>query len=459
MNGKKYYFLLLIMIIFCSCRKFLTIAPPKNQITATTVFSNDASAIAAVRGIYSLMMSDNNFCSGGLNSATLLCGYSADDFIYYGNAPDRIQFYSVSLTSTNATLKTAFWQASYQYINNANTIIESLQNNTQVTTATSNELTGEAKFIRAFCHFYLVNLFGDIPYITSTDYSVNALAFRNPVSDVYQKIETDLTDAMNLLGSDYSFSNGERDQPNRWAAAALLARVYLFNKQWSNAATEAAAVIASNQFALLLDPNSVFLKNSTEAIWQLKPVIPSINTNEGNYFILTTAPAEVSLSNQLVNSFDSGDLRKADWINNITVGSTTYFYPFKYKVKSATPLSEYSMVLRLAEQYLILAEAETQQNDLTDAIMNINLIRKRAGLAPLANSLSQTNLLAAIDKERRFEFFAEWGHRWLDLKRRQETDAILAPVKGNIWQSTDALYPIPQSEIINDNNLNQNPGY
>jgi len=121
------------------CKKFVAIEPPKTQIAATTVFADDASATAAIRGIYSQMISDNNFCSGSLSGLTLLCGYSADEFVYYGNTADKIQLYSNSLISTNGTIKNAFWQAAYQYINNANSLIEGLQQSTQLTATAKNK--------------------------------------------------------------------------------------------------------------------------------------------------------------------------------------------------------------------------------------------------------------------------------------------------------------------------------
>ena len=117
------------------------------------------------------------------------------------------------------------------------------------------------------------------------------------------------------------------------------------------------------------------------------------------------------------------------------------------------------MVLRLAEQYLILAEAQAQQNNLVDALANINTLRRRAGLSDLPATISQQDLPLAIEKERRVEFFAEWGQRWLDLKRTQRADNVLGLIKGTNWQTTDALFPIPESERTSDSNLSQNPGY
>jgi hypothetical protein len=125
------------------------------------------------------------------------------------------------------------------------------------------------------------------------------------------------------------------------------------------------------------------------------------------------------------------------------------------------PPAEYPMILRLAEQYLIRAEARAQQNNLIGSQSDLNVIRTRAGL-PNTSASTQQDLLSAIYRERQFELFTEMGHRWLDLKRTGSVDMIMnteTPQKGGIWKTTDQLYPLPLSEIQADINLTQNPGY
>jgi hypothetical protein len=137
--------------------------------------------------------------------------------------------------------------------------------------------------------------------------------------------------------------------------------------------------------------------------------------------------------------------------------------PFKYKPfnPDKPETVEYSTVLRLAEQYLIRAEARARQgNDLTGAAEDLNAIRGRAGATPVDPNSSQDELLLAVELERRKEFFFEWGHRWFDLKRTGRASVFLAPLKGTTWQSSDELYPIPASEIAQNPHLNpQNNGY
>ena len=123
--------------------------------------------------------------------------------------------------------------------------------------------------------------------------------------------------------------------------------------------------------------------------------------------------------------------------------------------------TEYYMVLRLAEQYLIRAEAEAHGagNGLSGAVSDLNIIRYRAGLPDYAGAILQSPILSAIAHENQIEFFAEWGHRWLDLKRTGQATTVLSANKGFAVSSNSLLYPIPVSELKTDPNLTQNSGY
>jgi hypothetical protein len=298
-----------------------------------------------------------------------------------------------------------------------------------------------------------------VPLVTTTDYTINGSLPRTESAMVYDQIVSDLTAAKDLLPVDYSAYNDERVRPNKYAAMALLARTYLFRGDYVKAEQEATAVINNTGlYGLINNPDSVFLKNNKEAIWQLLPVIPGYNTHDGFNFILTALPANGALSDNLVNSFEAGDKRKVSWVKSFSNTGATYYFPYKYKIKTGSGLTEYSMILRLAEQFLIRAEARAQQNNVLGSQSDINTIRARAGLA-LTNAMDKTGLLMAIEHERQTELFTEWGHRWFDLKRTGRADAVLSPIKSPNWQATDIFYPIPQTEINNDPNLTQNAGY
>ena len=451
-------FLTLVSLQF-SCKKFVEVRGPIDKITPLQVFESDQSATSAVTGIYSAMIGTNiNFASGDRNSISIICGLTSDELISY-STPLNEAYNNGWLASSNIT-NNYLWPSIYQSIYTANSILESLASANGVTASTKNQLEGELKFIRAFGYFYLINLYGDVPLQLTSDYRITSIAPRSSVDKVYDQIITDLTDAKSLLSDSYVTT--ERVRPNKSAAMALLARVYLYRQKWDLAVQSATEIINnSNQYGLI-SLDSVFLKNSRESIWQLMPVKSGYNTNEGSIFILTTNPSTVSLSDVFYNSFESGDQRRNKWTGTITASLGTFHYPYKYKVRIGSALTEYSMVFRLAEQYLIRAEAKAQLNDLAGAIADVDRIRDRAGLPLIQNtnpSIDKADLLLAIEKERRTELFTEWGHRWLDLKRLDKANAELGPIKGANWQTTDQLFPIPQDEIMRNPNMTQNPGY
>jgi hypothetical protein len=216
--------------------------------------------------------------------------------------------------------------------------------------------------------------------------------------------------------------------------------------------------------------DQVFLKNSKEAIWQIQPVLTSpSNTQDARFFVLSAVGPNfvnpVYLSDNIVNSFESNDKRKTQWVGSVTPtppGSTTFYFPNKYKdIGISSTVTEYLMMLRLSEQYLVRAEARAQQNNISGSQNDLNLVRKRAGL-PNTTAADKTSLLTAILQERKVELFTEWGHRWLDLKRTGTIDGIMAAVatqKGSTWNSNWQLYPIPAGDMDRDPNLKQNPGY
>lgn len=444
-----------LLSLMMGCEEFVAIDPPTTQITEPTVFTSDATAQAAVMGVYSKMMESEDLFTSGRNSITTLAGLSSGELVNYDNNSTKVLYANNQL---NATATISLWSDMYKIIYFANAAIEGLQKSNEISVNLKNQLLGEMFFVRAYCHFYLVNLFGEIPIVTTTDYRKNNQLHRSPVSEGYDQIVNDLKQAQGQLSADYSYSDGERTRPNKWAATAMLARVYLYREDWANAEMQATAVIANLDFALESDLNNVFLANSKEAIWQLKPVFPGYNTFDGTAFILESEPNVVALSEQVINDFELNDGRGNAWVGTLIAGGNNYYYADKYKIRVGFEVKEYLMILRLAEQYLIRAEARAHQNKLPEASEDINLIRSRAGVTPSSAS-SQQQVLSETENERRIELFCEWGHRWLDLKRTKRIDAVRSPLNP-LWETTDALYPIPESEIGNNPNLGpQNPGY
>ena len=450
--------LLTVCLALFSCKKFVTADLPIDKVTAATVFESDETATAAVLGIYSQMMSTAPFLFSG--GTTVYGGLSADEFyVTSASAVEDAEFERNSIQPGNGTLWGNFWVRAYRHIYQANACIEKLPLSTALSPAVRIRLLGEAQFIRAFCYFYLVNFFGDVPLVLSTTYETTAMQPRNSVDEVYNQILTDLTAAKAALPAAYATS--ERIRPNKWAAALLLARVKLYRNDWAGAEAEASEVVSSGVYSLVANLNSVFLAGSTEAVWQLMPVESGFNTTEARYVTVsttTTTPPTYALTASLLNAFEAGDARKAAWVGVKMSNGQPYNYAFKYKVRNiGLPVTEYYMALRYAEAYLIRAEARTRLNSLNAALADLNVIRARAGLTA-ASASTAAGLLSAIEKERRIEFMAEWAHRWFDLKRTNRADPVLAAQKP-VWQASRALFPVPLSELLRNPALVQNPGY
>ncbi|MCG8323502.1 MAG: RagB/SusD family nutrient uptake outer membrane protein [Cytophagales bacterium] len=446
----------IITLFLFSCEDFVALDPPPTETTTDNVFTNNATATSALLGIYSEMFNNATMT----NKMTIANGLAADELTIYQTGV-REQFYDNTLLPDNSEVA-SFWSSIYTYIYSANAILEGLAKHTGVSDSTKVQLEGEARLIRAFCHFYLTNLWGDVPLVTTTDFRINASALRTPKVDVYGQVIEDLKTAETLLAGDYRFSEGDRSRPNRSAATALLARVYLYLQDWANAETATSTVISNPAYGLVGELNEVFLANSSEAIWQLSSTWETgLNTRDGGAFILDAPPNFIALNDEIIGAFEAGDDRLTDWIGSFTEGPDTWYYPFKYKIadggNNGTPITEYLMIIRLAEMHLIRAEARARQNNVTGAQEDLNIIRHRATLGNTPAS-DQASLLLAIEHERRMELFTEWGHRWLDLKRTGRASDLLRPIKPG-WQPTDELYPIPLAEIGDNPNLTQNSGY
>jgi len=436
------------------CEDFLETDNPTGQIPAQDVFEDEFTATAAVTTMYATLR-DEVLVTGNVLGLGVQMGLYADELDYYGLVGQPLDpFFQNQIMASDAMVSKT-WNSAYHLIYLVNAAIEGLGASQTLSEEIKNQLLGEALFIRALTHFYLVNLFGDIPYIKTTDYEVNRHVSRMEESLVYDHILNDLGEAKSLLKVDYV--TGERVRANRYVVSALLARVYLYLGQWEQSENESSLLINTTtlyHFPANLD--DTFLETSPSAILQLKTKINGYSTTEAMTFVLVSGPPPlVALNEDLVGEMDSNDLRRLYWVGEVTDGTNFWYYPNKYQQSSSL---QYSVVFRLAEQYLIRAEARTRQNNTIGAQQDINMIRGRAGL-PDTPATTTEELLEEILKERRFELFTEHGHRWFDLRRFGLTGDILGPIKPG-WDATDTLLPIPETELLMNPNLNpQNPGY
>lgn len=468
--------LLIVIAVLVGCKKLVDVGLPPTQLSTGTVFQTDATAISALTSIYAQMVGSSQPVPYSLDKFT---GIAGDEQINYSisDLPIATNTLQAPDAPTNA-----YWTLIFKIIYQANAVYEGCEASGTLSQSVKKQLMAEARFIRAFWNFYLVNLFGDIPLVTTTDYQINTTLYRSSSMDVYKLIIEDLQYAVSQLNDHYVALNSvsestERIRPNKAAAIALLARAYLYSNNYTGAIDQASLVLANKSVYDTVSLSEVFRFTSKEAIWQLRMPEPtnSINTWEGTNYTLKTPPSAGSqnssaLSPLLLSSFEAADKRRAQWIGVFTDTSShpnkQYHYPSKYKIVSSSIITESSTVLRIAELYLIRAEANANLGNLNEAIADLDVVRKRAGLNSIIDvipNVTSETLKGAIYTERRKEFFAEWCHRWFDLKRSGKIDEVMvvaSQYKGSQWDTNQKLWPIPLSETNkNLNLLPNNPGY
>jgi hypothetical protein len=454
----KSFVFVLSLLVLTGCDDYVSVDLPPTQLTSSAVFEDKLSANAAMIEVYAKMRKTGIF-SGTTSGVGAAIGAYADELDYFGDDTKGISFFYGNALLPSFSDMATIWNNSYSQIYGANAVIEGVQKATALSQADRDQLRGEALFVRVLVHLYLQHLYGDIPYVTTTDYKINSKVTRMSAMDLYPKLIADLEEAAMLLPEAYI--SAERVRPNRFAAKALLARVYLYNGKWAEAANEASAVLNhTDLYKPATNLAATFKKQSTTTIWQFMPAGAGQNTDDATTYIFIAGPPPlVALTPSLMAAFEPGDLRKSTWTKAVTNTSGTWYHADKYKTKGSSASSvEYSIVLRLAEQYLIRAEARARQGDLIGAKEDLNKIRNAAGLGS-TTAVTAADIVDAVLRERRVELFTEYGHRFFDLKRSGTVNTVLSAVKPG-WDATDSLLPLPETELlVNPNLLPQNLGY
>ncbi|MET3501362.1 hypothetical protein ABIC45_002974 [Mucilaginibacter rubeus] len=443
---KTFILFIIISALSYSCKKIAKVDLPPNQLAEEKVFSDTTSIKAATAGLFTQL---------GTVDANLVRNASlyTDELKTTATSASNTEFANSSLTVTNSSVL-SIWQNLYSTIYKANEMIEGLHNTKAISEDASNSAIGESMFIRGYSYLLLTRIFGDVPLVLSTNAKSNATISKSSSASVLLQSIADFTTAKQLLTTDYPLNNG-KTTANKFAALAYLSTACLEAGQYNRADSAATAVIASGKYSLLSDIKGVCTANNDEAILQLFNQIGVSPLN----LITTSGIPQNQISETLITSFETGDNRKANWIETIVVAGTPYYFPFKYKQRSASSgaNAEYSTYMRLAEVYLNRSEARARIGDIAGSLADINIIRNRAGLPPLALTL-KNDLLNAILHERQIELFNENGSRFFDLKRFGLLDQTLSRIKP-LWKATGEVFPIPQTEILNDPNLIQNQGY
>jgi len=435
--------------LFVSCKKFIEVNP-KDTVSDEKTITDGNSAQTAVRGIYNQLESNGYY---GYTFQTLGF-FSGDNIQYSGSQTVNQQLSNHAVISDLAALQTS-WSAIYNVINRANNVlakVPALGTTSTFSEALKNQLTGEAYFLRALAYFDLARTWGGVQLILTPTASATdqTKVSRSSLADTYAQVLKDLTDAENLLPN-----TTNRIRATKKTAYALHARLALYQADWANAELYASRIIGDTNYALIAPYSAFFAanaSNTSESIFELYYNNNVTNTQAYNWQPSTNGgvgwitPTN-SVAALLLNPQTGGN--RSSLIQTLVVsGVTRYYGNLYYRTAGTDP----AFLIRLAELYLIRAEARAQNNDLVGAAADLNAVRARAGLAA-TTAATKADLLLAIENENRLEFAFE-DHRWYDLVRTGRAATVLA-----ITDPNKLLLPVPYAELLIDANLQQNPGY
>jgi hypothetical protein len=371
--------------------------------------------------------------------------FRADNAFMFEAPYDDFDKFDANLPSMEDQFFGPFYSALYKSILSANNVIENSDNATEV---------AEARFLRGLSYFKLVKVFGDVTVNLSATPSTTSDLTRQPAADVYNDvIIPDLQAA--ISGLDAAIVDG---RASKYAAQGMLGKVYMQRGDYSNAATQLAAVVngaAAAGIELQADFANIFgeandLNSEIIFATQMSSSVPD-EYGFSEFWSwsggLDTKSLE-PLDNDLVAAFDAspGDLRRA-----VTIDTSIMASP---KFPQANGDDHDWIELRLADVILMYAEALNETGNTTGAITELDKIRTRAGLTGTTAS-SQGDVRQAIQDERRLELAFE-GQRWFDLVRTGTVDAEM----GTTVDSKYYLFPIPVSEVLSSFGvITQNDGY
>lgn len=445
-----------LLACLISCEKLIETDFPTNQIPSELVFEDEQTSEAALAGLYAGLW-NNSMISGGLDGMGCLLGMYSDDLLclYITSSNGALDLYNNQQIPTNSAV-TTFWTNAYQQIYAANSIIEGVEKSKALSATAKERIKGEALFVRSLLYMNLYQIFGEIPYADTTDYLVNAKLNRMPKNILLDRIETDLSQAVNLMPA--SYRNTERIYPNKAVGYMALAKMKMLLKKWNEAEVLCNTIIQNSNYGFQNDITKVFQKNGTHILWQLKPKNTNDATKEAMLYTFIGAPTSFALQPNLINAFVQVDLRRQNYLSAVPFGQQINYSSSKYKNLAVNNPNEYSIIYRLDEVYLMQAEILIELNRIPEAITLVNKSRQRAGLTALSLSLSSADAMKEMREEKRREFFVEHGVRFFDLKRWGMLDQLVG-LKPN-WKSYQSNWPIPQKEILLNPNLNpQNTGY
>jgi hypothetical protein len=376
------------------------------------------------------------------------------------------------------------WTGLYDGIGRAAYAIKYIQD-MDLAQAEKDRYLGEVKLLRAYFYFCLVRIYGGVPkvdYVLESQEDINAASIRASAQEIYAFIEQDCNEAISKLPS--AIPAAENGRVSKWAATALLAKAYLYQKKWASAKTLCDQIISSGKFSLLNDYAQIWREVgefSPESIWEVNaiadgPTPKGVQQYSSVQDIRPRGWGFNSPTQDLVNAYEPNDKRKDATImfRGQTLWDGEVFNTsapnerYNYKAYASRTMETYSgdqdqsnknlRIFRYGEILLIKAEVENELNNITEAQTALNLIRKRAGLGN-TTAATQADLRLAIYNERRVEMALEHD-RTFDLRRTGRAGAVLRALGKNYVDGKHDLFPIPQIQIDRSGGkLVQNPGY
>ena len=459
-------------LLMTSCAEDFLDVPSQEKVEAEHSDENYHPE-ALVNGVYG-MFTDWNYGFAFLGITEIISDNANKGSSPTDTGTDKDILDALTHTSTAASFS-SMWEHWYKSIGRATEAITYAEGYEMSDESYRQRLIAEARFLRALNYFYLVRGWGDIP-IQEVD-----LIQRAPVNEVYDYIEADLTFAIDHLPVKSAYAAKDLGRATKGAAQALLAKVFLYQKEWQQAYDLAQAVMTSGEYALEADYATLWrssTENGSESIFEFQARGESIAHGVRQYS-QTQGPRGGTAgigwgfnvpSDNLLEAFEAenDEIRRDATI--IFRGETLYdgreifntenpMYNEKAYSSAnggADNTDKNIRYLRLGELYLIKAEAANELGNSSEALNALNAIRTRVEL-PEVTSSDQTALRAAIWKERRLELAFEHD-RWFDLVRTKQAETAM-PAAGKNFQQKHYLFPIPNNQLIQTPEMQQNPGW
>lgn len=494
MKNRQYFISVIsLLLVHVACNKLEE--TPYSSIFTDNFYKTASDAEAALTAVYGPMVSLYN------TAGTAASDFSADQ-IYPRPVVGR-DTYTLFSYDPNYTTQKSFsrqaespqqiWQSCYAGIEKANWVLYRVPQ-TNMDTVRRNVILGEAFYMRAFYLWTLTKNFGDI--VVKITPSINldtAIVGKTAQAAVFKQIYLDLDQAVTRLPV-YSV-NVQKGRPSKEVAMALYAKAALYAQDWSTALDKAKLVLGSGRYSLMTDVLDVYNVAKEDAarqenMWafECETTSPGFSTqiislygpknSDGPQYAVTSFGSAFAYQS-FFDSFHPDDQRRklldTNYVNklgqvvlqkDITPITTKGVLVKKFMDPNSVGASGAVNIpiLRLADIYLVAAEAAAQQNGVTeDAYGYINTVRRRAGLSDLTEGLGKNEFIAAVLQERSWELFGE-GDRWYDLTRTNTFMQVIPKAVNNVFptrtpQTKHRFFPIPLDEINANPKLEQNPDW